>query len=88
MELEVHTLPSIYKFKKAKQSIEDMFHISHFVHSYLKDGGDPRRVHHACPDLELKSNPGVTTKINNGKEMQRTNLPVDIRKEDDTNVED
>ena len=43
MELEVHALPSIYKFKKAKQNIEDMIHISHFVHSYLKDGGDPRR---------------------------------------------
>ena len=83
MELEVHALPSIYKFKKAKQNVEDMIHISHFVHSYLKDGGDPRKVHHACPDLELKSSPGVTTKINNGKEMQRTNLPVEIRKENE-----
>ena len=40
-------------------------------------------MHHACPDLELKSSPGVTTKINNGKEMQRTNLPVEIRKENE-----
>ena len=83
MELEVHALPSIYKFKKAKQSIEDMIQISHFVHSYLKDGGDPRRVHFACPDLELKSSPGVTTKITNGKEIQRTNIPVEISKEED-----
>ena len=27
MELEVHTLPSIYKFKKATQNIEDMMYL-------------------------------------------------------------
>ena len=37
MQPEVHTLPSIYKFKKAKQSIDGMLDITHFVHSYLKD---------------------------------------------------
>ena len=34
-------------------------------------------------DLELKSSAGVTTKINNGKEIQRTHLPVEIRKENE-----
>jgi hypothetical protein len=83
MQLEVHTLPSIYKFKKAKQSIDDMLDITHFVHSYLKDGGDPRKVHFACPDLELTSSAGISTKIMNGKEVQRTTLPVEIKKEED-----
>jgi len=83
MQLEVHTLPSIYKFKKAKQSIDGMLDITHFVHSYLKDGGDPRKVHFACPDLELKNSAGISTKIINGKEVQRTTLPVEIKKEED-----
>ncbi len=83
MRLEVHTLPSIYKFKKAKQSIDGMLDITHFVHSYLKDGGDPRKVHYACPDLESTNSAGISTKIMNGKEVQRTTLPVEIKKEED-----
>tara|TARA_R100001463_G_scaffold124896_1_gene182073 strand:- start:456 stop:722 length:267 start_codon:yes stop_codon:yes gene_type:complete len=83
MQLEVHTLPSIYRFKKAKQSIKSMIEISQFIHVYLQDGGDPRQIHKACPDLDLKSSAGVTTKITNGsKEIQRTNIPVYFGKED------
>jgi hypothetical protein len=50
---------------------------------YLQDGGDPRQIHKACPDLDFKSSAGVTTKITNGsKEIQRTNIPVYFGKED------
>jgi hypothetical protein len=37
--------------------------------------------------LELKSSPGVTTKITNGKEIQRTNIPVEV-KEGEIDAED
>jgi len=33
--------------------------------------------------LELTSSAGISTKIMNGKEVQRTTLPVDIKKEED-----
>ncbi len=82
MILEIHTNPCRYSFKKKKFNIDDMISIGAFIHTYLRDGGDPRRVHHACPDLELNSNPGVSTKItHDSQEIQRTTISVIIKKE-------
>ena len=88
MRLEVHTVPSIYEFKRSKYKVSDMISISTFVHEDLKDGGDPRKVHHACPDLKLVTQTAVSTKITDkGQEFQKTNLPVTI-KEGEIDAED
>ena len=83
MILEIHTNPCRYYFKKKKFNVDDMISIGAFIHTYLRDGGDPRRVHHACPDLELNSDPVVSTKItHDGQEIQRTTISVVIKKEE------
>ena len=83
MILEVHTNPCRYQFKS--KEIEDMINVTTVIHAYLSEGGDPRKIHHACPDLKLMSSSlGVSTKITHDKkEVQRTTLPVTISEESD-----
>ena len=85
MIIEIHTNPCRYAFKSKKHSIEDMINVSSVIHAYLSEGGDPRKIHHACPDLKLiSSSLGVSTKItHDSKEVQRTTIPVTITKESD-----
>lgn len=47
----IYQNPISYKSKDGS----DISGLSEFIHTYLADGGDPRRVHKACPDLELDS---------------------------------
>ena len=49
----IYQNPIGYKSKDGS----DIAGYSEFVHSYLADGGDPRRVHKACPELELIRDP-------------------------------
>jgi len=64
--------------------MQDMLSVSSFIHTYLSDGGDPRRIHLACRDLALDSNLGVSTKITHSNvEIQRTVLSVTINENED-----
>ena len=84
MILEVHTNPCRYKLKGKKHNMQDMLSVSSFIHTYLSDGGDPRRIHLACRDLALDSNLGVSTKITHSNvEIQRTVLSVTINESED-----
>lgn len=50
-KIVIYQNPISYKSKDGS----DISGLSEFIHTYLEDGGDPRRVHNACPDLELDS---------------------------------
>ena len=80
MILEVHTNPCRYSLKGKKHSEIDMIRVCSFIHTYLSEGGDPRRIHLACPDLTLDSNLGVSTKMTHSNvEIQRTVLSVTLK---------
>ena len=89
MILEVHTNPCRYKLKGKKHNMQDMLRASSFIHTYLSDGGDPRRIHLACRDFVLDSNLGVSTKITHSNvEIQRTVLSVKINENEDAQDRD
>ena len=83
--VEIHQVPVRYAFKSTKQGIKDILHMSEFIHMYLQDGGDPRRVHFACPELKcLNQNITMSTKItNDNTEVQKTTFPVILRKDEE-----
>lgn len=51
MKIVIYQNPIAYKSKDGS----DISGLNEFIHTYLADGGDPRRVHKACPELELDS---------------------------------
>jgi len=51
MLIIIYQNPIAYKSKDGA----DISKLNEFIHSYLADGGDPRRVHKACPELQLDS---------------------------------
>ena len=51
MKIVIYQNPIAYKSKDDA----DISKLNEFIHSYLADGGDPRRVHKACPELQLDS---------------------------------
>ena len=51
MKIVIYQNPIEYKSKDGA----DISKLNEFIHSYLADGGDPRRVHKACPELKLDS---------------------------------
>jgi len=83
--LEIHQVPVRYSFRKSKQNVDDMLHISHLIHKYLHDGGDPRKVHFTYPDLKcINQSITMTTKVANGSnELQRTSFPVVLIKDEE-----
>ena len=52
MKLVIIQDPIEYKLKDGSS---DFSNLHDFVNRYLQDGGDPRRLHKACPELELTS---------------------------------